>query len=58
MYLFKKRNGYYYAVYNNNQGKRVFLSTKSKNKSEANEFFANLKQEIKKRRLVKLFQSL
>ena len=54
MFLFKKRNGYYYAVYNNDEGKRVFLSTKSKNKSEAYEFFSNLKQEIKNRRLNKI----
>ncbi len=50
MFLFKKKNGYYYVVYDDENKKRKFLSTKSKYKSEANEFFSNIREEIKLRK--------
>jgi integrase len=49
MFLFKKKNGYYYVVYNDENRKRRFLSTKTKYKREANEFFSNIREEIKRR---------
>lgn len=55
MFLFKKKNGYYYVVYDDENKKRKFLSTKTKYKSEANEFFSNIREEIKRRQKKEIF---
>lgn len=49
MFLSKHKNGYYYIYYSDQFGKRKNISTKTKNKSEANKFLSNLSAELKKR---------
>jgi hypothetical protein len=50
MFIFKRGNGYYYAVYDGDNGKRKQISTSTKNKSEALKFLTNLNGEIKRRK--------
>ena len=48
MFLFK-RGKYYHIYYNDKNGKRKNLSTKTKSKSEATKFLTNFNKELKKR---------
>jgi len=50
MFIFKRGNGYYYAVYDGDNGKRKQISTNTKSKSEALKFLTNLNGEIKRRK--------
>ncbi|MGA2667950.1 MAG: phage integrase SAM-like domain-containing protein, partial [Ignavibacteria bacterium] len=50
MFLFKRKNGYYYIGMLEN-GKRVNVSTKKKSKSEANESFRTFKHKKKSRNI-------
>lgn len=50
MFLSKRANGVYYIYYNDEQGKRQAISTKSSIKSEALKFLTDLKQGIKKKK--------
>jgi len=54
MFLSKRNNGFYYIFYDTPQGKRTCISTKSKVKSEANQFFSNFHSELKERRKYKV----
>ena len=42
-FLFKRKNGYFYLAYHSN-GKRVYVSTGKKNRSEANRFFIEFRE--------------
>lgn len=50
MFLSKRANGVYYIYYNDEQGKRQAISTKSSIKSEALKFLTDIKQEVKKKK--------
>lgn len=55
MFIFKRGNGYYYVAYvDQKTGRRKHISTKTKYKSEANQFFANVKEEIKRREAMEI----
>ena len=45
MFLIQHKNGYYKLCYNNNFGRRITISTKSKNKSGALQFLSGLSKE-------------
>jgi hypothetical protein len=47
MFLCKHRNGFYYFYYEDATGKRKRVSTKTKLKSNANEFLSRFQQELK-----------
>jgi len=47
MFLSKHKNGFYYVYYEDTNGKRNKISTKSKLKSGANEFLSTFQHELK-----------
>ncbi|MCK5457686.1 MAG: site-specific integrase, partial [Melioribacteraceae bacterium] len=49
MFIFRRKNRYYYVVYEDRNGKRKLISTKTKSKREATKFLANFNKEIQKR---------
>ncbi|MCL5030091.1 MAG: tyrosine-type recombinase/integrase [Bacteroidetes bacterium] len=49
MFISKRSNGYYYIYYDDANGKRQAISTKSKLKKEALQFLTNFSNEIKKK---------
>ena len=49
MFLSKRSNGYWYILYENRNGKRTCLSTKSKRKSDAIKFLSNLQDVLRSR---------
>ncbi|HWP82849.1 MAG TPA: tyrosine-type recombinase/integrase [Bacteroidota bacterium] len=52
MFLRKRSNGYYHVSYRNDQGRWTSISTGTKSKSEANEFFSDLKERLAQRKQV------
>jgi integrase len=49
MFISRRNNGIYYIYFEQNNGKRTCISTKSKNKSDALRFLSRFEQEIKKK---------
>lgn len=50
MFIYKRKNGYYYVVYEDKNKRRKQISTKTKSKKEANIFLSKLDLELKKRK--------